>query len=55
MNFALRALAICCIVVAHGFAFSLGNPPSVGLGLAYGASIVGLGVAAVLLWRKTVD
>lgn len=55
MNLALRGLAIFLIVIAHGFAFNLGHPASVGLGVAYALCIVGLGVAAVLLFRKTLD
>lgn len=53
MRFFTRALAVILVVVAHGFLLNLGHPATTALGFAYGASIICLGVAAALLWRKS--
>ncbi len=55
MRFLTRALAITLVVIAHAFVLNLGDPASALLGGAYGASVVVLAVAAVLLWRRTMD
>ncbi len=55
MRFFTRALAVVLVVVAHGFLLNLGDPRTTALGFAYGASIVCLGVAAALLWRKSMQ
>lgn len=55
MRFLTRALAVTFVVVAHAFLLNLAHPATVALGFAYAASVVVLAVAAVLLWRKTMD
>jgi hypothetical protein len=54
-KFLTRAFAVTLLVVAHGFLLNLPHPPSLALGVAYGASVVCLAVAAGLLWRHTMD
>lgn len=55
MRFFTRALAVILVVVAHGFLLSVGSPPTVALGFAYGASGVFSAAAAWMLWRRTMD
>lgn len=53
MRFLTRALAVVLVVVAHAFLLNLGHPATTALGVAYGACVVVLGVAAALLWRRS--
>ena len=55
MRFLARALAVTLVVIAHAFVLNLGHPATALLGIAYALSVVCLGVAAVLLWRRTMD
>lgn len=49
----MRALAVFLVVIAHAFLLNLGHPATTALGFAYVACIICLGVAAALLWRKS--
>jgi len=53
--FTTRALAVVLVLVAYGFLGAVPHPPSIALGVAYGASALCLAVAAWRLWRRTFD
>ena len=55
VKFLRRALAILLIIVAHTFLLNLPHPPSVTLGVAYGASALCSAAAAWRLWWRTFD
>lgn len=55
MRFLTRALAVFLVVIAHAFLLNLGHPATTALGFAYVACIICLGVAAALLWRRSMD
>lgn len=55
MKFAMRALAVLFIVIAHAFLLNLGRVGSTALGFAYVGSVIGLWVGAGLLWRRTMQ
>lgn len=55
VTFLTRTLSILLAVVCYAFLLNVPNPPSVVLGIAYGAAAICLAVAAWRLMARTMD